>query len=146
MRSASSAVLVIQDVKVRWLVHRKIMRTCYRPETVQPAFRDRCLSFCPFLWSCPKRVNGVRVRGRWRAQQPATKFVRSFPPKGSRQSQRCSSRWFSSRGYPVVVNTHLTDEAIQERLPELMAVCVPIQAMRFTERVELFDGLGDIIR
>jgi len=27
----------------------------------------------------------------------------------------------------------LTDEAIQERLPELMAVCVPIQAMRFTE-------------
>lgn len=44
------------------------------------------------------------------------------------------------------INTYLTNEAVQERLTELMAVSVPIQAVRFAERVELLDGLGDAIR
>src|SRR5712675_2210095 len=42
-----------------------------------------------------------------------------------------------------VVNTHLTDKAVQELLPKLMAVRVPIQAMRFAERVELLDRLEE---
>jgi len=44
------------------------------------------------------------------------------------------------------MNTHLANEAVQERLTELMTVSVPIQAVRFAERVELLDGLGDAIR
>jgi hypothetical protein len=50
------------------------------------------------------------------------------------------------RGYQRAINIYLTDEAIQERLPKLMAVRVPIQAVRFTERVKLLDILGDVIR
>jgi hypothetical protein len=50
------------------------------------------------------------------------------------------------RGYQRAINIYLTDEAIQELLPKLMSVCVPIQAVRFTERVELLDILGDVIR
>jgi hypothetical protein len=42
--------------------------------------------------------------------------------------------------WPQANDTHLTDEAIEERLPEFMAVCVPVQAMRFAERVELLDS------
>ena len=45
-----------------------------------------------------------------------------------------------------VFNTHLADKAVQERLPKLMAVRVPIQAVRFAERVELFNVLRDAIK
>lgn len=45
------------------------------------------------------------------------------------------------RGRMVVLTyTHLTDEAVQKFLPQLVTMCVPIQTVGFTERVELLDS------
>jgi hypothetical protein len=68
-------------------------------------------------------------------------FLDLFLPRNLVDLSDVLSRGFSPSDNQLLINTHLTNEAIQERLPNLMAMCVPIQAMSFTERVELLHIL-----
>ena len=54
--------------------------------------------------------------------------------------------WYEEKRNKIdKVNTHLTNESIQEGLSDFVAVGVPLKAMCFTERVELFSSYSAIV-